>query len=68
MLDTRYENVRVSEIMPGSVATEFGSGRSSSEGWKIAASDVAEVVVDLLRMPERTLVSRVEMRPSKPKK
>jgi len=68
MLDTRYENVRVSEIMPGSVATEFGAGRSSSEEWKIAPSDVAEVVIDLLRMPERTLISRVEMRPSKPKK
>jgi NAD(P)-dependent dehydrogenase (short-subunit alcohol dehydrogenase family) len=68
MLDTRYENVRVSEIMPGSVATEFGSGHSASQQWKIAASDVAEVVVDLLRMPERTLISRVEMRPSKPKK
>ena len=53
--------------MPGSVATDFnpGSGRSD---WKIAPEDVAEVVMNLLRMPERTLVSRVDMRPSKPKK
>jgi NAD(P)-dependent dehydrogenase (short-subunit alcohol dehydrogenase family) len=65
MLDHRYDNVRVSYVMPGSVATEFGAGAAE---WKIAPRDVAEVVVLLLRMPVRTTVSRVEMRPSKPKK
>jgi 3-oxoacyl-[acyl-carrier protein] reductase len=68
MLDHRYDNVRVSYIMPGSVNTEFGAGASTDADWKIAPGDVAEVVVDLLRMPERTLVSRVEMRPLKPRK
>ena len=68
MLDHRYDNVRVSYIMPGSVATEFGSGAPANAGWKIAPEDVAEVVMNLVRMPERTLVSRVEMRPLKPKK
>jgi 3-oxoacyl-[acyl-carrier protein] reductase len=52
--------------MPGSVATEFGSG--SGGDWKIAPEDIAEIVAMLLRMPDRTLVSRVEVRPSKPKK
>lgn len=66
MLDHRYDNVRVSYIMPGSVATDFGMG--GSDNWKIAPEDIAEIVVGLLRMPERTLVSRVEVRPSKPKK
>ncbi len=65
MLDHRYQNVRVSYVMPGSVATEFGDGGAD---WKIAPQDVAEVVVLLLRMPARTTVSRVEIRPSKPKK
>src|SRR5215469_10079593 len=60
MLDYRYENVRVSYIMPGSVATEFGSGPPGPDDWKIAPADVADVVTGLLRMPERTLVSRVE--------
>ena len=68
MLDYRYENIRVSYIMPGSVDTAFGSGAAAHAGWKIAPEDVAEVVTDLLRMPERTLVSRVEMRPLKPMK
>jgi len=67
MQDLRYENIRVSYIMPGSVDTGF-SPRSGPSDWKIAPEDVAEVVIQLLRMPERTLVSRVEMRPSKPKK
>lgn len=66
MMDHRYDNVRVSYIMPGSVATEFGS--SGPAPWKIAPSDIADVVMTMLRMPERTLISRVEIRPSKPKK
>jgi len=69
MMDHRHDNVRVSYIMPGSVDTEFS--RRSSAGaasWKIAAEDVAQIVLDVLRMPERTLVSRVEVRPSKPPK
>ena len=67
MLDHRNEGVRVSYIMPGSVDTEFG-GRAPdvSTAWKIAPEDVAEVVAALLRMPRRTTVSRVEIRPSRP--
>jgi NAD(P)-dependent dehydrogenase (short-subunit alcohol dehydrogenase family) len=68
MQDVRSENVKVSYIMPGSVATEF-SGRASTDGanWKIWPEDVADIVRLLLQMPERTLVSRVEVRPAKPK-
>lgn len=69
MLDHRQENVRVSLIAPGSVDTEFsprsGGGDSS---WKIAPEDVAEAVIAVLKMPERTLMSLVELRPSKPQK
>lgn len=67
MLDHRYDNVRVSYIMPGSVDTEFGA-QGAGASWKIAPEDVGGVVMMVLRMPERTLVSRIEMRPSKPKK
>ncbi len=65
MLDHRYDNVRVSDIMPGSVNTEFAANAADAS-WKIAPEDVAQVVVDLLRTSPRTLVSRVEMRPAKP--
>jgi 3-oxoacyl-[acyl-carrier protein] reductase len=67
MLDHRYDNVRVSHIMPGSVDTEFSGGMAKAE-WKIAPEDIGEIVLMLLRMPERTLVSRVEVRPAKPGK
>jgi 3-oxoacyl-[acyl-carrier protein] reductase len=67
MLDSRNDNVRVSYIMPGSVATEF-SGTTSGQDWKIWPEDVGEIVRMLLEMPERTLISRVEVRPSWPKR
>ena len=70
MLDHRYDNVRVTYIMPGSVDTDFSprSAQESQADWKIASSDVADMVLAVLRMPERTMVSRIEMRPSKPRK
>jgi NAD(P)-dependent dehydrogenase (short-subunit alcohol dehydrogenase family) len=69
MLDKRSDNVRVSYIMPGSVATEFsGHGTDSGSDWKIHSEDIAEIVRTLMKMPERTLISRVEVRPSKPKR
>lgn len=67
MLDHRYDKVRVSYVMPGSVNTEFSSGAARVD-WKIAPEDIGEIVLMLLRMPERTLVSRVEVRPSRPVK
>ena len=67
MLDHRYDNVRVTHIMPGSVDTEFSGGSAKSD-WKIAPEDIGEIVLMLLRMPERTLVSQVEVRPAKPGK
>ncbi len=67
MLDLRQDDVRVSHIMPGSVATHFGGHTPSEEdAWKIQPEDIADLVVSLLKMPERTLPSRVEVRPSKP--
>ena len=69
MQDLRSKNVRVSYVMPGSTATEFGGGDpEAGAAWKIWPEDVAEVVHMMLRMPERTLVSRVEVRPSQPKR
>ncbi|HEX3681325.1 MAG TPA: SDR family oxidoreductase [Bryobacteraceae bacterium] len=70
MLDHRHDNVRVSYVMPGSVDTAFGGGEVSGgkPDWKIAPEDIAEIVINILRMPARTLISRVEVRPSRPRK
>jgi 3-oxoacyl-[acyl-carrier protein] reductase len=67
MLDHRQEGIRVTYVMPGSVDTDF-SPRTGRGSWKIAPEDVADVVLAVLRMPARTTISRVEMRPSMPPK
>jgi len=66
MMEVRYDGIRVSYLMPGSVATEFGRGSAAKSGWALQPADVAEVVIDLLRSPAHALYSRVEMRPSQP--
>jgi 3-oxoacyl-[acyl-carrier protein] reductase len=69
MQEVRYDNIRVSVIMPGSVATEFGGAApGDDDSWKLAPDDVAEVVIDLLRHPTRSLPSKIEIRPAQPKK
>ncbi len=69
MLDVRQKGIKVSTIMPGSVATHFGGHEpDKSDDWKIQPEDIGQMVIDLLRMPARTLPSKVEVRPSKPPK
>jgi NAD(P)-dependent dehydrogenase (short-subunit alcohol dehydrogenase family) len=69
MQEVRYDDIRVSYVMPGSVATAFSSGEASKGAdWKISPDEVADVVLNLLKHPARSLPSRVELRPSKPKK
>ena len=68
MQEVRYDNIRVSVVMPGSVATEFSHPVESDDAWKLTPDDIAEVVTDLLRHPGRSLPSKVEIRPSRPKK
>jgi short-subunit dehydrogenase len=69
MQEVRYDNIRVSYVMPGSVATGFsGNDEARGSDWKISPAEVAEVVVNLLRHNPRSLPSRIELRPSKPRK
>lgn len=67
MQDVRYDSIRVSYVMPGSVATEFGGNEpGAGADWKLLPDDVAEAVLDILRFPSRALASRIELRPSQP--
>jgi 3-oxoacyl-[acyl-carrier protein] reductase len=70
MQEVRYDHIRVSYVMPGSVNTSFGrSGEQDpSTTWKLLPDDVAKVVIDLLEADPRSLASRVELRPSEPGK
>lgn len=68
MLDLRKYNVKVTTIMPGSVATYFNDHEpdAAQDAWKIQPEDIGQLVVDLLNMPARTLPSKVEIRPTMP--
>jgi NAD(P)-dependent dehydrogenase (short-subunit alcohol dehydrogenase family) len=68
MLDVRKKGIKVSTIMPGSVATYFNDRIPTEEdSWKIQPEDIGQIVIDLLSMPARTLPSKIEVRPSIPK-
>ena len=69
MQEVRDDNIRVSYIMPGSVSTGFGDrGVGGEADWKLSPHDVARTVVDLIAHDPRSLPSRVELRPSRPRK
>ncbi|MEP3208814.1 MAG: SDR family oxidoreductase [Maribacter sp.] len=69
MLDLRKYDVKVSTIMPGSVATHFNNNEpSEKDAWKIQPEDIGELVLDLLKMHPRTLPSKIEVRPTRPDK
>ncbi|MBT0810393.1 SDR family oxidoreductase [Litoribacter ruber] len=69
MLDLRDAGIRVSTIMPGSVATNFNNHKVSDEdAWKIQIEDIGEMVVGLFELNSRTLPSKIEVRPSMPPK
>ena len=67
MMDLISEDIKCSTIMPGSVSTHFnGNEPGDKDAWKIQPEDIGQIVIDLLKMPARTLPSKVEVRPSKP--
>ncbi|SDE01324.1 NADP-dependent 3-hydroxy acid dehydrogenase YdfG [Dyadobacter soli] len=68
MLDVRNAGIKVTTIMPGSVATEFNNHEpSEKDAWKIQPEDIGQIVSDLIKMPARTLPSKIEVRPTTPK-
>jgi NAD(P)-dependent dehydrogenase (short-subunit alcohol dehydrogenase family) len=69
MQELRYDGIRVSCVAPGSVATEFAQGDAAKGAdWKVAPAEVAEVVLNIIQHPIRSLPSRVEIRPTRPPK
>ncbi|SFC72303.1 SDR family oxidoreductase [Spirosoma endophyticum] len=67
MLDLRSEGIKVTTIMPGSVATYFNDHEpSEKDAWKIQPEDIGQIVADLIHMPARTLPSKIEVRPTRP--
>jgi len=68
MLEVRPRGIRVTTIAPGSVDTTFGGPRSEDTSWMLSAEDIAQTVVDVVRLRDGAHTSRVEMRPARPQK
>ena len=67
MVDLREYGIKISTIMPGSVASHFnGHTPNDEDGWKIQPEDIGNLVLDLLKMNPRTLPSKIEVRPTRP--
>ncbi len=67
MLDLRVQGIKVTTIMPGSVATWFNDREPApKDAWKIQPEDIGQIVSDLIKMPARTLPSKIEVRPANP--
>jgi 3-oxoacyl-[acyl-carrier protein] reductase len=69
MLELRKENIRVITILPGSVATELLRDQPmlKSDPAKILQSeDVAATILHSIQLPERALVSELDVRPTNP--
>ncbi|HBB48187.1 MAG TPA: short-chain dehydrogenase [Flavobacteriaceae bacterium] len=67
MLDLRSYGVKMTTIMPGSVATYFNDHvPSDADYWKIQKEDLGQIVVQLISMHPRSLPSKIELRPTIP--
>lgn len=67
MLDLRGYGIKVTTIMPGSVATYFNDHvPGDADAWKIQPEDIGQLVIDLMKMHPRTLPSKIEVRPTRP--
>jgi NAD(P)-dependent dehydrogenase (short-subunit alcohol dehydrogenase family) len=66
MQEVRYDGIRVAYVLPGSVNTGFGGLPNTKSDWALQPDDVAEVILDLIAHPSRSLPSRVEIRPAQP--
>lgn len=69
MQELRYDNIRVTTILPGSVSTGFnGREPGRNDGTRLSPGDVARTIVDVLKHESRSLPSRIELRPTQPAK
>jgi 3-oxoacyl-[acyl-carrier protein] reductase len=69
MLETRKDGIRVIAICPGSVNTGLLVDQphlKSNLDKALAPEDVADTVVQALRLPRRALLSEIDIRPSDP--
>jgi 3-oxoacyl-[acyl-carrier protein] reductase len=66
-LEVRNHNIRVSVLLPGSVATDFSRvarrGMAEDAGYSMTAEEVASVIIAMLAQPAQAWMSEVVLRP-----
>lgn len=68
MLEEREHNIRVVTVSPGSVDTTFSPQNDPEKKQRILSpQDVADTVLLAVTMPERAMVSEIDIRPTTPK-
>jgi 3-oxoacyl-[acyl-carrier protein] reductase len=68
MLEVREFGVKVSVVMPGSVATDMLVGDNPDRSWMLKPEDVADVVANILASKAHALTYQVEVRAANPRK
>lgn len=69
LLEVRKDGVRVMAICPGSVDTDMLTGTTigtTERDRRLQPEDVADTVLQALRLPRRALVSELDIRPANP--
>ncbi|MGH7702201.1 MAG: SDR family oxidoreductase, partial [Gemmatimonadales bacterium] len=69
MLETRKDNIRVVALCPGSVDTPLIRNQTMlrpDPDKILRPEDVAQTVLDVLRLPARAMVSELDIRPTNP--
>ena len=67
MLEERDHNIRVVTISPGSVDTTFSPQRDPDKAQRILSpQDVADTVLLAVTMPDRAMISEIDIRPTRP--
>ncbi|MEK6755252.1 MAG: SDR family NAD(P)-dependent oxidoreductase [Bacteroidota bacterium] len=69
MLEVRENNIRVITICPGSVDTSFSAQEKDPKRSEkiLHPQDVADTVLAAIMLPERAMVSEIDIRPTNPK-
>jgi len=68
MLEVRKSGARVIAICPGSVSTGFSNrtAKRQNEDRILTPEDVAQTVLDVLTLPQRAMISELDLRPTNP--
>ena len=70
MLEVRQQGVRVIAVCPGSVDTPIFDDAQipfdTNRDRMLRTEDIAQIILDTVALPERAMVSELDIRPTRP--